>query len=1130
MGWDTGWKREKNEHRTSNGYQAEWIRFWTAVAERSGDTALERCPILSKRRGAPLPAALQNPILQKCDNSHRSIRQHGTIQLMKTKCFIWVALLAAIGAAAQTNDLTPVLQQGLFEEEANRDFGAAVSNYQALVVKFDQDRQMAATAIFRLGECYRKLGRTNDAVVQYQRIVRDFADQQTLVTLSQQNLNALHAVVPPRWIVGPQLPAPAGTFQERLQAIIAKAPPGSGAATSTDSAAKAVELEAEAAQLKAQVGHLSDLKREERLVEVQQNYPNPVLTKLVQDLTDAEQKLAVLTNDYSSQDLHVTRVTALIDAINGQIDTQVNGVIVGLRAKMDADLDAAKMLRAQAGSAPSARPADVTDDEAKEIQRIQQMIQNSPDLINAERGGDAPLYAAAGKGQLRVASFLLDHGANIEGVNQHVPLIAASINGNRAMVELLLSRGADVNAKGGAGDTALHQAALHGYQAVAEVLLANHADVNAPNVGGSTPLFSAASSGQLKIVQMLLAAGANSNLRDRNGSSPLSYAIGKSPEIFQALLDAGTNPNTEDSDGRTSLSYAAERNNPMIVKLLLDAKADPNGGKKDRNGRGALHYAIANNSPEIVQALSGAGADVNGEDSFGRTPLSYAAERNNPMIVKLLLDAKADPNGGKLDAPIFQAIKLGNTNILESLLQSGANPNAKGAVDWGVDFGSAERFGGGKPSVSPLFLAVSMKQLPSVQLLLKFQADPNDSQTGNPSPLFWVLEKPDIVRALLDAGAKAEASETSFFNFAPGQSQIYNETLLQKAASQNLAETVALLLQHGANPNAREERGNTALHYAAFNLSDEKVFALLLDHKADPNLRNNNGKTPLDLLKDKMAQNSPPGAPNNNIRELKAIAGELADLLRQHGALDNLPDWDRIEVSRPSANYSETVFQKGTNDWNRFTVLELIAQQYGFITSERSGPSSAFGVINNQNWIHFPLSFPDFKHVVIHRPAPDGRKWTSMPVDIEAMLESGDCSRDVSLQWGDVVEIPETDHRVSDEWQGFPARAGTNLIHCIARSVQIVVQERSTEFKPALEYVTLGPSVSNFSRIGSSFMVRAVLDQSKLIRFSSDLSRVKVTRRDPKTGRKIEWVLDCRGAYAPDLWLRDGDVIEVPEK
>lgn len=111
---------------------------------------------------------------------------------MKTKWLIGSVFLAGtMILRAQTNDLSAALRQGLFEEEANRNLDAAISNYQALAAQFDRDRQVAATAIFRLGECYRKLGQTNEAVVQYERILREFSDQQTLVTLSRQNLTGL---------------------------------------------------------------------------------------------------------------------------------------------------------------------------------------------------------------------------------------------------------------------------------------------------------------------------------------------------------------------------------------------------------------------------------------------------------------------------------------------------------------------------------------------------------------------------------------------------------------------------------------------------------------------------------------------------------------------------------------------------------------------------------------------------------------------------------------------------------------------------------------------------------------------------------------------------------------------------
>src|ERR1022692_4894685 len=104
-------------------------------------------------------------------------------------CLLLAALcLLAAPSRAATNDLTSALQRGLFEEEANQNLGAAIQAYQTVANQFDKDRKLAATAIFRLGECYRKQGNTNDAATQYERILREFSDQPTLVTLSRQSL------------------------------------------------------------------------------------------------------------------------------------------------------------------------------------------------------------------------------------------------------------------------------------------------------------------------------------------------------------------------------------------------------------------------------------------------------------------------------------------------------------------------------------------------------------------------------------------------------------------------------------------------------------------------------------------------------------------------------------------------------------------------------------------------------------------------------------------------------------------------------------------------------------------------------------------------------------------------------
>src|SRR5882762_3462244 len=91
-----------------------------------------------------------------------------------------VVIGSACEGAAATNDLAATLQKGLFEEEANHNYSAAIAAYESVVSRFDDNRKLAATAIFRIGEIYRKQGKTNEASAQYQRVLNEFADQSAL--------------------------------------------------------------------------------------------------------------------------------------------------------------------------------------------------------------------------------------------------------------------------------------------------------------------------------------------------------------------------------------------------------------------------------------------------------------------------------------------------------------------------------------------------------------------------------------------------------------------------------------------------------------------------------------------------------------------------------------------------------------------------------------------------------------------------------------------------------------------------------------------------------------------------------------------------------------------------------------
>jgi hypothetical protein len=155
-------------------------------------------------------------------------------------------------------------------------------------------------------------------------------------------------------------------------------------------------------------------------------------------------------------------------------------------------------------------------------------------------------------------------------------------------------------------------------------------------------------------------------------------------------------------------------------------------------------------------------------------------------------------------------------------------------------------------------------------------------------------------------------------------------------------------------------------------------------------------------------------------------------------------------------------------------------------------------------------------------------------VNLEDEFKTNGQKGNVPLQPGDVVEIPESDHPVSDSWNGLVMPDMDAFIEATARTVTLIVGGKSNELRLA---TTMAARVPNYGPdhirvVPASFMIRSALDQSKLVRFSSDLTRVKVSRKVGPKGKPVEWVVDCSGAgnLFPDLWLLDGDVIEVPDK
>src|SRR3954468_12664670 len=136
-------------------------------------------------------------------------------QFMKIRNWIFgIAVVMATVSLWAAEGPSENLQKGLFEEEANHNLDAAIKAYQSVIQMTDEQRKLGATAIFRLGECYRKLGRTNDALAQYTRRVRECPDRENLVQASQQLESELSGGAAKRAAIASSL----GDFNNSLEA------------------------------------------------------------------------------------------------------------------------------------------------------------------------------------------------------------------------------------------------------------------------------------------------------------------------------------------------------------------------------------------------------------------------------------------------------------------------------------------------------------------------------------------------------------------------------------------------------------------------------------------------------------------------------------------------------------------------------------------------------------------------------------------------------------------------------------------------------------------------------------------------------------------------------------------------
>ena len=148
-------------------------------------------------------------------------------------------------------------------------------------------------------------------------------------------------------------------------------------------------------------------------------------------------------------------------------------------------------------------------------------------------------------------------------------------NENLLLVQTMLTRGANVNARTSHNRTALHYAVFEERPHTVELLLQHGANINAQDAAGRTPLMWAVTDGRRNMARLLLSHGANPNAQDTGGRTALFWAVYWSGDaaIVHELLTRGANPNLSAKNGTTPLKAAQRRQRPDFVRLLKrDAK------------------------------------------------------------------------------------------------------------------------------------------------------------------------------------------------------------------------------------------------------------------------------------------------------------------------------------------------------------------------------------------------------------------------------------------------------------------------------------------------------------------------------------------------------------------------------
>ncbi len=467
------------------------------------------------------------------------------------------------------------------------------------------------------------------------------------------------------------------------------------------------------------------------------------------------------------------------------------------------------------------------------------------------------LVVAGVVGSIAIAEL----SADVRSTKADAPLATAIQRNDRAAIGQLLGRKVGINAAQPDGTTALHWATYHDDTDLVTKLLGAGADVRAINRYGVTPLSIACQNGNAAIITKFLDAGADANAVLPGGETMLMTAArtGKADAV-RVLLARGADLHAKEARrGQTALMWAAAEGHVAVIEELIKAGADFRTPLD--SGFSPLMFAVRQGHIGAAKALLKAGADVNapvqvkanpklpeGERPIraGTTPLDLAVANAHYELASELLDAGADPNSNRLGYTALHMLvytrrpgigdndpgpegsgKMSSLEFAKKLVAKGADVNAR--ITRRVNLTNTRFHDIG---ATPYLQAAITADAEYMKHLVELGADPS-------------LKNAEGSTALMTAAGLGTRS--------PGE---------DAGTEEEVIEAMQVALDHGADINAVDENGETAMHGAAYkNLPEAVKFLASKGARIDVwNTRNKFGWTPLTIARGYRFGNFKPSA------------------------------------------------------------------------------------------------------------------------------------------------------------------------------------------------------------------------------------------------------------------------------